>query len=217
MKRSSLLPLLLTCILIAGGIFLILQTESRITKKSSSEPEITATESPVPSATPIPTATPSPEPTPAPTEASLPTSAGASPTAEPVITPSPTPGLKTETSGSFRSDTGGWLNLIVRWNILPDGERTKLRLEAYAESYTIETFKRVDDVAFSVNGTVKYDSSGPLNVDSPAILVENKLGSAVFDVEKGSDASVKVVWNFKGSYGKREVEDVIAEQVIRIP
>ena len=215
MKRSHILMLLITCLILAGAIAIIFMVEGPAPKKDTpaSEPTASATSTPMPTATPEPTATPSPEPTAEPT---------AAPTAAPETTPAPeateAPAPTPQTaSGSFRSDTGNWLNVVVKWSLIPDGEKTKLRLEAYAESYSLETYKRVDDVAFTVNGTTKYDSSGPLNVDSTHELVENKLGSAVFDVESGTNVAVNVSWHFNGNYGKKDIEYVKAEQTISIP
>ena len=220
MKRSHILMLLITCLILAAAIAVIFFVEGPAPQKKAAAPEPTAsaTQTPLPTATPEPTATPSPEPTAEPTAEPTP-----APTAEAVTTAAPestaasAPATQTASSGSFRSDTENWLNLVVRWSLIPDGEKTKLRLEAYAESYSLETYKRVDDVAFTVNGTTKYDSSGPLNVDSPHALVENKLGSAVFDVESGKDVTVNVSWHFNGTYGKKDIEFIKAEQTISVP
>jgi|GEM_PF-1020112 len=219
MKRSNILLLLICCLLVAGGVLLILRMEAASGKRAAPTPTPVITASPEPTATPEPEVTPSPEPVPeataTPEQTAAPTEA---PTETPVVvTPTPEPTPQRETTGSFRSDTGGWLNLIVKWSVIPNGEGTKLRLEAYAESYSIETYKRVDDVEFNVGGTVKYDSSGPLNVDSPSTLVENKLGSAVFDVTGGSSVNVKVTWHFRGTYGNKDVDTVEAQQIVSIP
>ena len=215
MKKSHIFMLLITCLILAGAIALIFFAEGSSGKKNQPVPAAAASPTPMPTATPEPTATPSPEPTqePSPEPTSEPAAAPATP--EPAAEPTESP-LR-ETSGIFRSDTGKKLNLVIKWSIIPDGDSYRLRLEACAESYSLITYKRVDDVEFTVGGTVKYDSSGPLNVDSPHELVENELGSAVFQVESGSAVTAKVTWYFMGEYGNAKIDSIIAEQTIVIP
>ncbi len=214
MKRSHILMLLISVLLLVGAIALIFYVEGAFAGKDEPAPAETAVPAPISTATPEPTATPSPEPTPEPTAAPSPEPVWEE-TPEPTAVPASAP--QQETSGVFRSNTGNHLNLVVKWKIIPDGDGYRLRLEAYSESYSLNTYKRVDDVEFSVGGTVKYDSSGPLSVDSPHDLVENELGSAVFQVEKDSSVTVKVIWYFNGEYGKAKIGSISAEQTIVIP
>lgn len=217
MRRSNILLLLLLCLLIAFSIYMIFRLEGANLRETHSEqaagagPTSTAVPSPTPTATPtaVPL-TPSPEPT----ATALPTNTPA-PTAIPISTPTPSPAY--EMSGTIRSDTGTWLNLVVHWKIVTiDGHR-KLELTACAESYSLITYKRLNDVEFIVDGAVVYDSSGPISLDSMNALVETELGSAVMDVTSGRDASVRVKWHFNGEYGNRQIDTISAEAAIPIP
>ncbi len=223
MRRFHILLLILTCLLIAGGIYLIFHIESRENPAEEIVPAVSAA-SPVPVSTPTPepTATPEPteEPTPAPTAAPEPTAepeptASPAPSSEP--TASPTPAPRAETSGSFRSNTGAWIDLVVNWRIVTSGNETTLKLYASVESYSLYTAKRQNDVMFSVDGKTAFDSSGPIEIDSNTEKVETELGFAAFPVTPGTQADVQVTWYFKGEYGNKEIESITAEAVIPIP
>lgn len=217
MRRSNILLLLLLCLLIAFAIFMIFRLEGANLRER--EPEQTPTATPSPTATPTPSPTPSPTAVPAapssePAATVSPTNTPA-PTAAPTASPTPTPAY--EMSGTFRSDTGTWINLVVHWKIVTvDGQR-KLELTACSESYSLITYKRLNDVEFIVDGAVAYDSSGPIELDSMNTLVETELGSAVMNVTSGRDASVRVKWHFYGEYGNRQIDVITAEAAIPIP
>lgn len=217
MRRSNILLLLLLCLLIALAIFMIFRLEGA--EKSRNEPGQIPTSTPMPTATAAPTPTPEPTaipvtPSPEPATTTVPTPTPA-PTAIPTPTPSPSPAY--ELSGTIRSDTGTWINLVVHWKIVTVDGQPKLELTACSESYSLITYKRVNDVEFIVDGAVIYESSGPINLDSMNTLVETELGSAVMNVTSGRDASVRVRWHFYGEYGNRQIDVITAEAAIPIP
>lgn len=212
MKKSNIVLLALLCLLVAAGVLLVFRMENNDAPPAddpaqggTAAPEVTATAEPTASATPEPTATAAPSPT---------ATATPAPTAEPTATPTPTPARMVDTSGTFRTDTGNWLNLVVKWELTGSGDDLSLQLDAYAESYSLTTNKRVDDVMFTVNGSSTYVSSGPIEVDSPAALVETLLGSATMDAGSGQEARVSVTWNFSGSYGGEDVGSLTASATI---
>lgn len=167
--------------------------------------------------TPAPTATPEPTPTPSPTP--LPTTAPTFTPAppDPTATPSPTPLIERSSSGSFRSDTGTWINVIVYYQIERKGDTATLKLTAYVESYSLQTAERVNDLEFSVNGRTLYESTGPLFVDEGSGKTETLLGSAETEVTPGSPCNVKVSWAFMGRYGNMDLEFISAEETLDIP
>ena len=166
---------------------------------------------PAPTSTPEPMATPSPTltPTAAPTDTPAPPS--------PTATPTPTPVIERTSSGSFRSDTGTWINVVVYYQIERKGDTATLSLTAYVESYSLQTAQRVNDLEFSVNGRSLYESTGPIVVDEGSGKTETLLGSAETDVTPGSACTVKVTWAFMGSYGNKDIEYITAEETLQIP
>ena len=224
MKKTSSLIMLLILIILAMAVILIFLMEKNAADPGKHHVTVTATATPEPTATPSPgtatavpaTATPEPTATPVPTPAPTPEPT-AVPTAEPTPTPSPTPEIARDSSGEFRSNTGAWLDVIVRYNVIRSGDKAMLRLDAYAESYSLQTAKRVDDVVFTVNGTKMYASSGPINLTDNSGKTETLLGSAEMEVKPGSSCQITVDWLFRGEYGNKKLETITAQTTIQIP
>ena len=215
--RKAAIPLLLILVLALGfGVFWIFKNEMSAAPQEKPRVTVSATPTPVPTATPVPSGTEAPtatpEPTAAPTATPAPTEA---PTPSP--TPSPTPVIVRETSGEFRSDTGTWLDVIVRYDIHRNGDEATIRLDAYVESFALQTNKRDGDVVFTVNGKSLSDTSGAINVSPDAGKVETKLGSAEFDVKPGTTANVSVTWYFLGTYGNQAIDSITADSAIYVP
>lgn len=209
MKRSNIILLLILCVAVAAAVWMIFRMEENdalptddptATQAPTATPEATGF---TVSATHEPTATPEPTVT-------------ASPTPEVTASPTPTPtsAPPVETSGSFRSDTDNMLNLVVKWEIIGSGVDRQLKLDAYAESYSLVTSQRTDDVLFTVNGNSSYASSGPIDLDSPADLVETLLGATIVDVGNSQEARVNVSWSFRGTYGGKDVDTITATATI---
>ena len=216
MRKANIILLLVLCLALTGAIFYIFRMEQANAPKPTATAAPTAT--PVPTATPAPTATPVPTATPEPTQ--VPT---AIPTAAPVITPAPitpaTPEPVYETEGIFRSDTGAWLNMVVKWKLVRDGEKTTVHMDAYAESYSL-ICTGVNDVEFIIGSKSVKASSGVINVDYN-MLTETKIGSADIEVEPGQKVDVFVTWTYKGTYGSssgvKAIDTIQADTEIYIP
>ena len=133
MRKSNILLLIILTFAIAGGIFMIFTRESG--KNPGGEegtPAPAATATSAPTATPVPeaTAAPTPEPTATPAPTSAPT---AVPTATATASPSPTPYVDYASSGSFRSESGTWLNVVVYWETENVDGAVKLIISAVGE------------------------------------------------------------------------------------
>ena len=191
MKKSAAPILILVFLLVAVGIFVVF----RISKNNASDtqnPGTTATATPEPTATTPPTATPEPTGTPVPT--AVPTAA---PTAAPVPTETPVPTVQPtavpvqDQSGEFRSDTGTYINIVVKWTVTGSGSTKTLKLDTYVESYALVTGDRTSDVVFTVGGNVSYASSKAIRLDNVP-LTQTFLGSTSVDVTSGTDVPVNV-------------------------
>ncbi len=215
MKKSAAPILILVFLLVAVGIFVVF----RISKNNASDtqnPGTTATATPEPTATTPPTATPEPTGTPVPT--AVPT---AVPTVTPVPTETPVPTVQPtavpvqDQSGEFRSDTGTYINIVVKWTVTGSGGTKTLKLDTYVESYALVTGDRTSDVVFTVGGNVSYASSKAIRLDNVP-LTQTFLGSTSVDVTSGTDVPVNVTWHFNGTYSNQNIATIVAEDTLHI-
>ena len=205
MKKSAAPILILVFLLVAVGIFVVF----RISKNNASDtqnPGTTATATPEPTATTPPTATPEPTGTPVPT---------AVPTETPVPTVQPTAVPVQDQSGEFRSDTGTYINIVVKWTVTGSGGTKTLKLDTYVESYALVTGDRTSDVVFTVGGNVSYASSKAIRLDNVP-LTQTFLGSTSVDVTSGTDVPVNVTWHFNGTYSNQNIATIVAEDTLHI-
>ena len=215
MKKSAAPILILVFLLVAVGIFVVF----RISKNNASDtqnPGTTATATPEPTATTPPTATPEPTGTPVPT--AVPTAVSTAtpvPTETPVPTVQPTAVPVQDQSGEFRSDTGTYINIVVKWTVTGSGGTKTLKLDTYVESYALVTGDRTSDVVFNVGGNVSYASSKAIRLDNVP-LTQTFLGSTSVDVTSGTDVPVNVTWHFNGTYSNQNIATIVAEDTLHI-
>lgn len=215
MKKSAAPILILVFLLVAVGIFVVF----RISKNNASDtqnPGTTATATPEPTATTPPTATPEPTGTPVPT--AVPTAVSTAtpvPTETPVPTVQPTAAPVQDQSGEFRSDTGTYINIVVKWTVTGSGGTKTLKLDTYVESYALVTGDRTSDVVFNVGGNVSYASSKAIRLDNVP-LTQTFLGSTSVDVTSGTDVPVNVTWHFNGTYSNQNIATIVAEDTLHI-
>ena len=219
MKKSAAPALLLIFLALAVGIFVVFRI-SRNEAPDTQNPGTSATATPEPTATADPTAAPTATaapaataaPTAAPTATPVPTAA---PTETPVPTVAPTAAPTYGQTGSFRSNTDTYLNIVVKWSLADNNGTPSLRLDAYVESYALTTGDRSGDVVFNVNGSTSYASSKAIHLENVG-LTESYLGSTTVDVTPGADVPVSVTWYFNGSYSNKEISTIVAEDTIHI-
>lgn len=218
MKKTAAPALILIFLILAVGILLVFRVSKNDT--ANMQPAAAATATPEPTATAAPTATPEPTatavPTPSPTAVPTPTPVPTvAPTETPVPTMEPTNAPTYEQIGSFRSDTGAKINLVVKWRISGSGDALTLHLDAYAESYALVTGDRSGDVVFNVGGTVSYASSKAIHLENVG-LTESYLGSTSTEIHPGAAVPVNVTWYFNGTYSGQSIAAIVAEDTIRI-
>lgn len=218
MKKSAAPALILIFLVLAVGIFVVFRI-SRNEAPDTQNPGTAATATPEPTATTAPTATPAPSATPVPTAA--PTAAPTAtpvptvaPTETPVPTMAPTAVPNYAKSGEIRSDSGTYLNLLVKWN-LTDGETPTLKLDVYVTSYALVTGESSSSVVVNVGGNISYVPTKSLNLTNTS-LEETYLGSSSVEVTPGTDVPVNVTWNFNGTYSGKDVAAITAADTIHI-
>lgn len=178
-----------------------------------------------PAATPIPTAepyipptaepsaspTPTPIPTPVPTQAPTPTPA---PTAAPTQAPTPTPTATPRpgtliNSGSFQSDTGTGLNMVVDWSCRDDGSgNVRIYLDAYLSSYSLEVGARPWGVHVNFAGQDWTFSAVGVTVESG--YSSSSLFTDYITVPMGTSGTMTVSYEYKGSYSGVELPTIDA-------
>ena len=218
MKKSAAPALILIFLILAVGIFVVFRI-SRNEAPDSQNHGTAATATPEPTATTAPTATPAPSATPVPTAAptAVPTATPVptvAPTETPVPTMAPTAVPNYAKSGEIRSDSGTYLNLLVKWN-LTDGETPTLKLDVYVTSYALVTGESSSSVVVNVGGNISYVPTKSLNLTNTS-LEETYLGSSSVEVTPGTDVPVNVTWNFNGTYSGKDVAAITAADTIHI-
>lgn len=149
-----------------------------VPEPAENTPEPAPTPVPV---TPEPTAVPTPEPT-------------AVPTPEPTPEPTPAP-----SDGSFSSDTGTSLNLIVNWRAEDLGNgTTRVHVDGTVSSYSL--YVTGTSVTVSFGGQTVTASGNPITLDESVSRTETGLFSATIDVPKGTAGTMSVDWAYKGTY-----------------
>lgn len=179
----------------------------------SDDPEPTATpEAPIFTPAPAPTDTPEPTPTPTPTPTPRPT-----PTPTPAPTPAPTPTPEpAAVSGSFRSDSGTKLNLLVTWSAYPSaGGGYRLEVDVNAESYSFSTDALYHSIAITIGDETYALNSPKVSYDGTDLAV-TPLAAQTAEVPGGA-VPISVVWNYKGSYSGVEIESITASGTAQLP
>ena len=127
----------------------------------------------------------------------------------------PTAAPAQDQSGEFRSDTGTYINIVVKWTVTGSGGTKTLKLDTYVESYALVTGDRTSDVVFNVGGNVSYASSKAIRLDNVP-LTQTFLGSTSVDVTSGTDVPVNVTWHFNGTYSNQNIATIVAEDTLHI-
>ena len=203
-------------IAVTAGILYIFHSEGKNAAEQDRAPDTaTATATPTPTATPQPTAAPTATPVMTAVPTSVPT---AVPTATPTPVPTATPYVDHTASGTFRSDTGAWINIVAKWETVEEDGKVRLKIDAYVESYSLNyTSYLPDNVVFNVDGTTYRASHDPIYVADNG-KTETLIASKTVDIPTGTDIKVEVTWFCTGlTYGNRQLDSITAGDTIHIP
>ena len=112
-------------------------------------------------------------------------------------------------SGSFASNSGTSLNLLVNWSVVTDsvGQRT-LQVAVSAVSYALVTISLYNGVQMTVNGIVYSASSNAIDYRGKS-KVTNPLASFSVPYYQGP-APISVVFHFNGTLSGQPVSDITA-------
>ena len=115
----------------------------------------------------------------------------------------------------FRSsDTGTYLNLLVKWSAQGTGETVPLRVELSAQSYSLFTMASYGNLELTVNGVTYRGNAPAISCDADDLTV-TPLDSFSVMVPRG-DVSISAVWHFKGSYSGQELDTISASAEVFI-
>lgn len=121
------------------------------------------------------------------------------------VKPAPVTPDNTVKSGSFKTDTGTNLNLLVEWNLTKDEFHSNYRLNVnvYLESYSIICGKRTGSSFLVIDGTQFAFNTDALNY--PGVTEKQKIfftnASVVYAEDELPDSVViEALWTFNGSY-----------------
>ena len=205
MKKSAVYIAVLLILLIVA-VVLCLNALSR--DKAVPDPDPTFTQQ-------VSTETPTQEPTQPPEESERP-----SPipmvtdppiqTREPLQTPEVTKEpVKVDASGSFASDTGTNLNIMVEWHTYTNNAgEAKLTVDISVISYSFYTDSLYNAIELTVGGETYYFNSPAVSYGGSELAVTPMVSKTV-DAPAGNTA-ISVVWNYKGSYSGVELEKISA-------
>lgn len=151
--------------------------------------------------------TPTPEPTEEPVFETREPLESETPTPEPTPEATPEP-LPADSSGSFRSNTGTGLNLVVDWKI----SSGKLQADVSVVSYSFFTSALYQSITLSVNGQNYSANSPAVSYDGKDLLTTPMTTFTVDAPAKGS--SISVSWKYRGTYSGKELDTITASGTI---
>lgn len=212
MKKSAMYVVVFILLLIAVVIFCIVRmTPGEEQTPPSAEPSQTVQiNTPEPVSTPAPVEE-SPEITAQPSAEPVPT---AQPTPEPIQTPEPTPVETPLGQGSFSSETGTGLELVVSWTAMSAGADTaRLDIVISASSYSFFTSELPGSISLTVDGVSYSLGSSAVEYDGNDMILSKlaeKSVSIALDSTGRANPGITVMWNYRGSYGGTELENLLA-------
>ena len=112
-------------------------------------------------------------------------------------------------TGSFASNSGTNLNILVSWSAFDiGGGLRKMEIAVSSTSYSLDSASLVNGVDLAVNGTHYTANSAAVSYHGNS-LATSPLASFTVQVPGGA-VNLSVTWNFKGSYGGVALESITA-------
>lgn len=199
-------------LLVAVIVVCFVRTEFPSPEPTPAPTPVPATASPEISSQPTPE--PTPESTPEPTPEITP-----EPTPQPTPEPTPQPGRELG-SGSFSSDTGTSLNLVVQWSARSSsGTSADITIDIYAQSYSFYTSALPGSITLTVNGTGYSLGSPDIQYggqEQILSLLASKTVSVGLDAQGRAEPDISVSWSYRGSYGGVELDSISAVSAMPI-
>ena len=117
--------------------------------------------------------------------------------------------------GSFGSNTGTHLNILVNWFVVSDpAGRKTLEADVYSHSYSLSSIAMETGVELTVNGVIHRSASNAVSYNERE-MASNLLAS--FSIPDLSGAvNLSAVWHFNGTYSGTPLTDIRAEAAITI-
>ena len=124
----------------------------------------------------------------------------------------PTPAV--DTTGSFRSDSGTPLNIVVDWSLSGSGSERTLVVTVYAESYSLHSVGAWHGGSLTIGGQTYYFDTEAIDYDGPG-QGTNLLGTVTANIGSLSlPAQAELSWHFQGTYGDVELDSITATGTI---
>ena len=115
-------------------------------------------------------------------------------------------------SGSFSSNTGTALNLIVFWSAVNNGGQKTLNVTVSSSSYSLYCSDSYGGVELSVNGMTYVSSTPAINYGGNSIVTNTLASFSIPNVS--GPVSLNAVWHFNGTYSGVSIGDVRASGTV---
>lgn len=118
-------------------------------------------------------------------------------------------------SGSFASDSGTQLNLLVSWSAFDiGGGQRKLEVTVSTTSYSLFANSMENGVELTVNGALYLGNSAAVSYSGSAAAT-TPLAAFSVTVPAGT-VTMNAVWHFRGSYSGKPLENITAAGIATV-
>ena len=117
--------------------------------------------------------------------------------------------------GSFVSNTGTYLNILVNWASVVDAAgRKTLEVTVYSQSYSLSSIAMETGVELTVNGAIYHGASNAVSYSGRAMANHLLASFSIRDLP--GVVNLSAVWHFNGTYSGKALGDIRAEATITI-
>lgn len=120
-----------------------------------------------------------------------------------------------ETSGTFKSDSGTKLDIIVNWSVSENAGSKLLHVDVSTTSYSLNYTSMSNAVELEINGEKYAADSNTISYNSKTTMATLPLASFDRPVY-GSSAYLVVTWNFNGEYSGQQINKIVATRMLNI-
>ncbi|MBR1658743.1 MAG: hypothetical protein IJ705_00295 [Oscillospiraceae bacterium] len=112
-------------------------------------------------------------------------------------------------SGSFSSDTGTYLNMLVEWRVYTDDAgAAKLDVTLSATHYSLRIDEQMGGLELNVNGQVYTAATPAIRYDGKG-FVTTPMHTFTVDAPVGA-MRISATWHYLGSYSGKTLNDITA-------